>query len=192
MPILPLILASASPRRRELLAHLLADFAVLASDADESSNETNPQQLAVLLARRKAEAVAKAQAGRAVLGADTVVAYGTDILGKPQNQAENREFISLLAGQTHQVITGLCLVAGGKTQTAFQQTAVTFRPLTPAEITHYAASSEGLDKAGGYGIQGLGMALIATITGDYSNVVGLPLTPTLELLRAGGVPTHWD
>ena len=187
-----LILASGSPRRRELLGHLLEDFEVIASDADESSPLTDPAALAVTLAQRKAEAVAAAHPNRAVLGADTVVALDGRLLGKPQDEAENREFIGLLSGQTHTVITGLCLVMGGQSHTAHTATSVTFRRLSPAEIAHYAASGEGLDKAGGYGIQGLGMALVSRIDGDYSNVVGLPLTRTLELLRQGGVKTRWD
>ncbi|WP_261663591.1 Maf family protein [Deinococcus sp. Marseille-Q6407] len=189
---LPLILASGSPRRRELLARLLPDFEVVVSDVDETSPETDPAALAVTLAQRKALAVAAAHPGRAVLGADTVVALGGTLLAKPESNAENRKFLRQLGGQTHQVVTGLCLVAGGQVCTAAESTAVTFRPLTEAEIAHYAASGEGLDKAGGYGIQGLGMALISGISGDYSGVVGLPLARTLELLRAGGVGTRWE
>ncbi|RTR20932.1 Maf family protein [Deinococcus radiophilus] len=188
----PLILASASPRRRELLGHLLSQFEVIASDADESSAETDPARLAVELARRKALAVAGAHPGCAVLGADTVVALGGRLLAKPQDEAENRTFIRQLSGQTHQVVTGLCLVADGQVSTAHESTAVTFRPLTDTEIVHYAASGEGLDKAGGYGIQGLGMALVKGIDGDCSNVVGLPLGRTLELLRGVGLRTNWD
>ncbi|GHF99588.1 Maf-like protein [Deinococcus piscis] len=187
-----LILASGSPRRRELLAHLLDDFEVVVSDVDESSAVTDPVRLAVKLAQRKAEAVAAAHPGRAVLGADTVVALGGRLLGKPADEAENREFTALLSGKTHHVTTGLCLVVGGQTLSASETTAVTFRALSPAETAHYAASGEGLDKAGGYGIQGLGMALVQGIAGDYSNVVGLPLGQTLELLRRGGVRTRWD
>lgn len=199
-----LILASGSPRRRELLAHLVEDFEVMTSQADENSPETDPAALATALAQRKAEAVAKTYAaypkaagGRAVLGADTVVALGgallgqPSILGKPSNEAENRQFIRQLSSRTHHVVTGLCLLASGKAYTAFEKTAVTFRRLSPSEIAHYAASGEGLDKAGGYGIQGLGMALVERLEGDYSNVVGLPLARTLELLRAGGVPVRW-
>lgn len=187
-----LILASGSPRRRELLAHLLEDFEVIASDADESSTEADPTRLAVTLAQRKAAAVAAAYPDRPVLGADTVVALDGHLLGKPANEAENRDFIALLSGQTHTVITGLCLVTGGQTHTAHAQTAVTFRRLSSAEIAHYAASGEGLDKAGGYGIQGLGMALVSHLDGDYSGVVGLPLARTLELLRRGGVQSSWQ
>lgn len=188
----PLILASTSPRRRELMAHLLTSFEVVPSDADESSTETDPVRLAVTLAQRKAEAVAATHPGRAVLGADTVVSLGGQLLGKPSGEAENREFIAMLSGQTHTVITGLCLVtATGQIHTSHTETAVTFRCLSPTEVIHYAASGEGLDKAGGYGIQGLGMALVSRIDGDYSNVVGLPLTRTLELLRQGGVRTQW-
>ncbi|MDO4264378.1 MAG: Maf family protein [Deinococcus sp.] len=187
-----LLLASGSPRRRELLAHLLDSFEVVVSDVDESSAATDPVRLAAELAQRKAEAVAAAHPGRTVLGADTVVALEGTLLGKPADEAENREFVALLSGKTHTVTTGLCLIAGGQTLSASETTAVTFRALSPAEIAHYAASGEGLDKAGGYGIQGLGMALVKGIDGDYSGVVGLPLGQTLELLRAGGVQTRWD
>ncbi|MFC6591012.1 Maf family protein [Deinococcus lacus] len=190
--VLPPILASGSPRRRELLAYLLPAFEVIVSEVSEESAETDPAALAVALAQRKAGAVARQHPGRPVLGADTVVALGGTLLGKPADEAENREFIQRLSGQTHQVVTGLCLVTGGQVHTAYESTAVTFRPLSAAEIAHYAASGEGLDKAGGYGIQGLGMALVERIDGDYSNVVGLPLARTLELLRVGEVMTSWE
>lgn len=192
MPHTTPILASGSPRRRELLSHLLKHFEVIASDADESSPLTDPAALAVALAQRKAGAVAAAYPGRPVLGADTVVALDGRLLGKPADEAENREFITLLSGQTHKVITGLCLLVGGQAHAAHTETAVTLRRLSPAEIAHYVASGEGLDKAGGYGIQGLGMALVSRIDGDYSGVVGLPLGQTLELLRRGGVRTRWN
>lgn len=187
-----MILASGSPRRRELLGQLLGQFEVLSSDADEASPEMDPLRLAAELAQRKARAVASLHPERAVLGVDTVVAVGSHVLGKPRDEAENRAFLEQLSGGTHRVITGVCLLAGGQTYRATEQTQVTFRPLTPAEMAFYAATGEGLDKAGGYGIQGQGAGLVARIEGDYSNVVGLPLTRTLGLLRQGGIKTLWD
>lgn len=188
LPPPPLILASASPRRRELLAHLWADFTVLPSEVSEDSAERDPLRLAAELARLKARAVAQAHPGAAVLGADTVVALGGELLAKPGSEAENRDFLARLSGRTHTVVTGVCLVHPGGKAVQAESAQVGFRPLTETEIAFYAASGEGLDKAGGYGIQGLGMALVSRIDGDYSAVVGLPLSLTARLLRGAGYP----
>ncbi|KEF35387.1 septum formation inhibitor Maf [Deinococcus sp. RL] len=181
------ILASGSPRRRDLLANLGVAFRVVVSGEDEASEEHDPARLARSLARQKAAAVARQHPGAVVVGADTVVALGTELLGKPQDEAENRAFLRRLAGQTHQVYTGVSVLAPNGEQSGVERTDVTFRPLSDAEIAHYAATGEGLDKAGGYGIQGVGMALVARIEGDYSNVVGFPLGLVIRLLRAAGV-----
>lgn len=157
------------------------------SGEDEASDERDPARLARSLARQKAAAVARQHPGAVVVGADTVVALGAELLGKPRDEAENRAFLRRLAGQTHQVYTGVSVFAPDGEKSGVERTDVTFRPLSDAEIAHYAATGEGLDKAGGYGIQGVGMALVARIEGDYSNVVGFPLGLVIRLLRAAGV-----
>lgn len=181
------ILASGSPRRRELLANLGVSFRVVVSGEAEDSPETDPARLAGELAALKAGAVARLHPGAVVIAADTVVALGGELLGKPQDGAENRAFVRRLAGRTHQVYTGVTVIAGGEERGGVERTDVTFRELTGEEITHYAAIGEGLDKAGGYGIQGVGMALVERIDGDYSNVVGFPLALVIRLLRGAGV-----
>ncbi|MDL2344096.1 Maf family nucleotide pyrophosphatase [Deinococcus sp. MIMF12] len=191
-PAPPILLASGSPRRRELLTNLGVPFRIVVSGEDEASEERDPARLAGTLARQKAAAVARQHPGAVVIGADTVVALGGELLAKPGDEAENRAFVRRLSGRTHQVYTGVSVFApdgerGPVERGGVERTDVTFRLLTEAEIAHYAATGEGLDKAGGYGIQGVGMALVARIEGDYSNVVGFPLGLVIRLLRAAGV-----
>ncbi len=182
-----LLLASGSPRRRELLGRLGVPFSVRASDIEEVSAFTDPAEIAADLARQKALAV-RAD-GAVVLAADTLVAIDGRVLGKPAGEAENLAYLELLAGRTHEVFTGVAvLTPGGAPDVGVERTLVTFRDLTPGERAHYAASGEGRDKAGGYGIQDLGMVLVARIDGDYSNVVGLPLARVTAMLRRAGVP----
>lgn len=187
-PTPPLILASGSPRRRELLAHLWPDFAVVPSDVPEDSPEGEPGPLALALARRKAAAVAAGNPEAIVLGSDTVVFLDGRSLEKPRDEAENLDFLRRLSGRTHTVATAVCVLRRDWEYSGVTSVAVTFRALSPAAARHYAASGEGLDKAGGYGVQGLGMALVARIEGDPSAVVGLPLALTAGLLRAAGLP----
>lgn len=186
-PAPPIILASGSPRRRELLTNLGVPFRVVVSGEDEASEERDPARLAANLARQKAAAVARQHPGAVVIGADTVVALGSELLAKPRDEAENRAFVRQLSGQTHQVYTGVSVFAPDGERSGVERTDVTFRDLSGAEVAHYAATGEGLDKAGGYGIQGIGMALVARIEGDYSNVVGFPLGLVIRLLREAGV-----
>jgi len=181
------VLASGSPRRRELLANLGVSFRVVVSGEAEDSPETDPARLAGELAALKAAAVARLHPGAVVIAADTVVALGGELLGKPGDEAENRAFVRRLAGRTHQVYTGVTVISAGGTWSGVERTDVTFRPLSDAEVAHYAATGEGLDKAGGYGIQGVGMALVERVGGDYSNVVGFPLGLVIRLLRGAGV-----
>ena len=195
-----LILASGSPRRRELLSHLGVTFRVLTSDIPEVSAHTDPAEVARDLAEQKARAVAamlndqrpegRAQGvqGALILAADTLVALNGEVLGKPADEHQNAEYLRRLSGQTHRVYSGVALLAAGGLQSEVECTEVTFRELSEAETLYYAASGEGLDKAGGYGIQGLGMALVAHIRGDYSNVVGFPLARVVSLLRGAGLP----
>ncbi|WP_198296528.1 Maf family nucleotide pyrophosphatase [Deinococcus sp. DB0503] len=182
-----MILASGSPRRRNLLANLGVPFRVVVSGEAEDSPERDPARLAGELATLKARAVAQSHPDAVVIAADTVVALGEELLGKPADEAENRAFVRRLAGRTHQVYTGVTVLSGGQESGGVERTNVTFRALTDSEIAHYARTGEGLDKAGGYGIQGVGMALVTRIDGDYSNVVGFPLALVIRLLRGAGV-----
>ena len=184
------ILASGSPRRRQLLEQIgIRDFVVRPTDADESLPDGIAPGAAVeLLSRRKGEA-ARAQAGEGdlILSADTVVALDGAILGKPHSREEAVSMLTALSGRTHQVYTGVTLARGEDILTEHEVTAVTFRPLTAAEIDAYVQSGEPMDKAGAYGIQGLGGALVRRIEGDYYATVGLSLYGLRALLREAGL-----
>lgn len=182
------ILASGSPRRRELLTSLGVPFEVVVSGADEDSPETDPQRLAGELALLKGREVAAQHPDAVVIAADTVVAVGGRLLAKPADAAENAAFLRALSGRTHDVFTGVAVLHGRQEWLEVPRTAVTFRDLSDAECHYYAASGEGLDKAGGYGIQHLGAALVEWVEGEYSNVVGFPLSVVIRLLRQAGVP----
>lgn len=188
---LPVVLASGSPRRRELLGLLGVPFRVQVSGEDENSRQTDPQALAGELALLKGRSVAAQNPDSVVIAADTVVAVGGELLAKPADAAENTVFLGRLSGRTHEVFTGVAVLHGDQVQVEVARTTVTFRELTQAEVQFYAQSGEGLDKAGGYGIQGLGMALVSHLEGEYSNVVGFPLSVVIRLLRAAGVPV-WE
>jgi septum formation protein len=177
-----LILASASPRRLALLAQIgITPDEVIAADIDETPlKKETPRALALRLARTKAEAV-KAE-GR-VLAADTVVAVGRRVLPKAETESEARECLALLSGRGHRVYTGVALRRAGDTRARLVETRVTFKVLSPAEIETYIASGEWKGKAGGYGVQGLASRYITNIVGSYSNIVGLPLYETANLLE---------
>ena len=185
------VLASGSPRRRELLGLLGVAFRVQVSGEPEDSATSEPYALAGELALLKARAVAQSAQDAVVIGADTVVALEGSLLGKPADAAENASFLRTLSGRTHQVYTGVAVVHGRQEQVEVARADVTFRALSDAEIAYYAASGEGLDKAGGYGIQALGMALVERIEGEYSTVVGFPLSVVIRVLRMAGVPV-WN
>jgi septum formation protein len=182
-----LILASASPRRRELLANAAFEFEVRPSAVAETPHPgEKPEEFARRAAREKAlDVAAKAEPGTLVLGADTVVALEDSILGKPLDAAEAEQMLRQLSGRTHHVITAVCLLRAPDRVADLQQetTAVTFRPLALEEIRAYVASGEPFDKAGAYAIQGLASKFVARIEGDYSNVVGLPVGRVKEMLR---------
>lgn len=184
------ILASSSPRRKQLLDALGAAYTVRAAEVDESPLQgEDPSLLALRLAGLKAAAVQALADGLPVLAADTVVALDGELLAKPADAAQNEEFLARLSGREHQVITGHVLLgADGRSVTAAPQTTVRFRHLPAAEIRRYAATGEGLDKAGGYGLQGLGGALVDTVTGCHTNVIGLSLPAVIRLAAALGVP----
>jgi septum formation protein len=185
-----LVLASASPRRRELLAELGVPFLVDPADVDETPRAGDAaEEVARDLARRKALAVA-ARTDLPVLAADTlVVAADGGLLGKPAGAADARAMLRRLSGTTHQVLTGVCLVAarGGAIRDALGVTGVTMRPLADAEIEAYASSGEPYGKAGGYAIQERGDRFVTRVDGSWSNVVGLPMELVRDLLRDAGV-----
>lgn len=186
-----LVLASASPRRRDLLSQLGLRFTVAAADIDETPLAGEAADLYVLrLAREKARTVAERFPGTWVLAADTTVALGAELLGKPSSPAEAREMLTRLSGRTHAVYTGVAL-AGRAMESMVVRTGVTFRTLSAGEIDWYANTGEPLDKAGAYGMQGKGSFLVSGIEGSPTNVIGLPLGETLELLMRAGVPTPW-
>lgn len=171
-----IILASASPRRRELLKIIVDDFEAVSTDVDESLPTDLPaEKVAEYLSKIKAMAVENNRGG-VIIGCDTIVACKNKILGKPKDIDECRSFISMLSGETHKVITGCTLICGDKIISFSETTEVAFRKLTNDEIEQYIATSEPYDKAGGYGIQGKGALLVEKINGDYFNVVGLPVS----------------
>ncbi|OLV16800.1 Maf family nucleotide pyrophosphatase [Deinococcus marmoris] len=182
------VLASGSPRRRELLTLLGVEFRVQVSGEDEDSLETDPHKLAAELAALKGRSVAALNPAALVIAADTVVAVDGVLLAKPANSTENADFLRQLSGRTHQVFTGVSVFVGGNERTEVARTDVTFRTLSETEMEFYAQSGEGLDKAGGYGVQGLGQALVSHIDGEFSNVVGFPMSVVIGLLRGHGVP----
>jgi len=181
----PLILASASPRRAELLKLLPVKFQVLPGHADEVAHEhLSPLEVCQLNAHRKARAVAKKIPDALVLAADTLVFLDNDILGKPRNLAEARRMISRLQGRHHQVVTGVCLMnlRHHRERIFAVSTDVLFHPLNERQIRDYLASIQPLDKAGAYAIQDSGEKIISEISGSYSNVVGLPVEKLREEL----------
>ena len=184
-----LILASQSPRRRELLARMGLDFTVISPRIDEDSfTDPDPAALVRTLSREKALAVAREQDPETlVIAADTVVVLDGQALGKPGNEAEAAAMLSALSGRSHAVWTGVTVCQGSRADTEAECTQVTFRPLTGEEIRHYVATGEPMDKAGAYGIQGFGSLLVEGIRGDYFNVVGLPVCRLGRMLAAFGV-----
>ncbi len=184
----PIILASGSPRRHELLGNMRIPFEVLATDVDESVNDPTPDCVR-MLAQRKARAAAAVlrERGREglVLAADTIVWCEGQLLGKPSDIAEAARMLSLIAGNWHEVYTGVCLLdtALGREETLVELSRVHLVPLSAAEIERYIATGEPMDKAGAYAIQGIGGAFIDEIAGSPSNVMGLPMAQTMALLR---------
>jgi septum formation protein len=183
-----LILASASPRRRELLAGLGLRFTVRAADVDETPYTGEPAAEYVLrLAREKAVAVARTGQGEEwVLAADTTVVVDGEILGKPWDEDDARRMLRLLSGREHEVLTGLALLGGGREASQVETSRVRMAPLGEEEIAWYAATGEPRDKAGAYAIQGLGALFVEAVSGNYSNVVGLPIPAVYRLFAALG------
>lgn len=183
-----LILASASPRRAALLRQIGLTFETRPADIDESVGAGESAGDYVLrLALAKARAVA--ETGALALGADTAVVLDGAILGKPEDAAESAATLLALSGRRHQVLTGVAVVGGGHEAAECVVTEVRFRVIEPWEAQAYASVGEGADKAGGYGVQGIGGIFAESIRGSYSSVVGLPLAETERLLREGGMDT---
>jgi septum formation protein len=176
----PLRLASRSPQRRAILTMLGIEFDVVEPAYDEPDLPGAPAEIAVGHARAKAASVE----GDCVLGVDTLVVVSGRVLGKPAGEREAREYLSLLSGRTHAVHSGLCLRAGGVEHIRAAVTDVTFAPIDPSDLDWYLASGEWRDRAGGYAVQGRGAALVRSIAGDYTNVVGLPVPALIDAMAA--------
>jgi septum formation protein len=183
-----LVLASASPRRRELLSNAHISFEVHPAEINEDPLPNEPAKAyAERLARQKAQAVAQQHPNNPVLGADTIVVIDNQILVKPVDAADAARMLRLLSGRTHQVMTGVCLVMSGCHTVASETTAVTMTKISEQEIADYISTGEPMDKAGAYAIQGIASRWIPRIEGDYSNVVGLPVALVYRMLRQAGV-----
>lgn len=187
--MLQFILASQSPRRQQLLRQIgIADFEIILPDADETYDPAlSPEQIVSSISRKKAEAVRPLAKDALVIAADTMVFLDGLRLGKPKTQEEAREMLTALSGRTHHVCTGVTVCRGPQVFTESETTSVTFRPLTGWEIARYVLTGEPMDKAGSYGVQGLGALFVEHIDGDYFNVMGLPLCRLGRMLKRFGV-----
>lgn len=171
------ILASASPRRSELLGLIFSDFEVIPADIDESIYSDEPiERISLLLAEKKALKAAQGLSDALVIGSDTTVQIDGKILGKPVDNADCFNMLKALSGRTHKVVTGVALCLNGRIHSFSETTEVSFYEISDSEINKYIRSDEPFDKAGGYGIQGLGSLMVEKINGDYFNVVGLPVS----------------
>jgi septum formation protein len=179
-----LILASASPRRADLLRAAGIEFEVQPADVDESVRDAEaPADYVRRLAHTKADAVAARVAGRVVLAADTAVVVDGQILGKPADDADAARMLRLLSGRTHEVLTGVCVTAGSLSLVEVACTRVEFAPLSAEDIAWYVSTGEPMDKAGAYGVQGLASRFVTAVHGSYSNVVGLPVALVSDMLK---------
>lgn len=180
-----IILASASPRRKQIMENAGFSFIVFKAEIDEEITENlQLNELVIDLALKKALEAKKHFGNGIIIGADTLVEIDGKVLGKPVNEQEAREMLNLLSGKTHSVYTGLAVIYKDKTITDFVKTKVVFRKLSEAEIDWYIETGEPFDKAGGYGIQEKGSLLVKEIEGDYFNVVGLPIARLNEILKS--------
>lgn len=180
-----LILASASPRRQEILKNCGFDFKVFPADIEEKVPEgTAPEKVPMLLAEQKAQAVFEKFPNGLILAADTVVVINGKILGKPKDKADAFGMLKALSGNTHYVYTGVCIKFGEKSESFVGKSAVEFYELSDSEINAYIETGEPMDKAGAYGIQGKGAVLVKGINGDYFNIVGLPVAQVSRKLGA--------
>jgi septum formation protein len=185
-----LILASGSPRRASVLHQLGLEFEIRVTDVDESVEEGEaPAALAERLARAKA--AAGEEPGSLAFGFDTIVAHRGEILGKPGSSGEAVQMVERLAGETHEVFSGIAVAADGRVRSAVERTTVRFRDIRPGEAASYVATGEPLDKAGAYGIQGVGAVLVTSVEGDFFNVMGFPIQRFQELLKECGWRYHF-
>ena len=185
---MPIVLASASPRRQQLLRNAGVEFLVRPANIEEVQRAgEGPADFAERMARDKARAIRAAAPESLVLGADTIVVAGDQVLGKPTDAADAVRMLRLLSGHQHFVITGVCLIGADFEDIRSEKTAVHFTPLTDVEIRDYVVTGEPMDKAGGYAIQGRASRWISKIEGDYCNVVGLPVDLVWRMLREHGM-----
>jgi septum formation protein len=188
--LVPLVLASGSPRRAEILRAVGWPFEASAPDVDESRREgERAEDYVRRLAREKAEAGARPRLFGLVLGADTVVVVERELLGKPRDEADARRMLRALSGRWHEVLTGVALVRAesGRALVGVERTRVRFAEMSDEEIDWHVATGEPLDKAGAYAVQGIGAMFIDSIHGSYTNVVGLPLATLFQMLRRAGI-----
>lgn len=178
-----IVLASSSPRRKELLKTAGVSFETDVEGVEEIPQGDTAEEIVCSLACQKCRPVAARRPEDCVIGADTVVVLDGDVLGKPADEKEACRMLRSLSGREHDVYTGVCISTGGKEYVFSERTAVKFFELTDEEIYTYVKTGEPMDKAGAYGIQGLGCALVEEIKGDYFNVVGLPVAKTVRKLR---------
>jgi septum formation protein len=181
-----LILGSQSPRRKELLSWLNIEFEIVTADLDEISNEIDPQKIALDLALQKARAVKEkcnVRDNNFIIAADTIVVLHNIIYGKPKDRNDAEKILNELAGKAHQVITGVCFCYNGIERVFYDQTDVTFNPISSDIMKNYLDTNDSLDKAGAYGIQGPSLTFISKINGSYSNVVGFPLDKVITELQ---------
>lgn len=182
-----LVLGSASPRRKELLRNAHIEFTVVPADVHEQRQAGEaPAAYAERLACDKARAVAARDGGKLVLGADTIVVLGDDVLEKPLDATDAARMLRRLSGRTHQVITGVCLIGRDFEDVQSERTDVTMAEIPEDEIAQYVATGEPMDKAGAYAIQGMASRWVTRLDGDYCNVVGLPVALVYRMLRARG------
>ncbi len=180
-----IILASASPRRKELLQYIVPEFDIVPADIDETVPGNVPaEESAEFLAVKKASFISEKYPESIVIGCDTVVVIGGEILGKPSDTSAAEKMLKKLSGRTHSVITGVCISYGRLTDSFSCRTLVRFYPLSEEEIAGYIATGEPMDKAGAYGIQGKGCLLAESVNGDFFNVVGLPVSMLKRRLEA--------
>jgi septum formation protein len=183
----PIVLASQSPRRAELIARLALDFDVQPADIDESYQPGEaPPEHAERLAREKAQVVAATHPHALVVGSDTIVVIDGDVLGKPKSREQAVEMLMRLSGRDHEVCTGVAVAMDGRVESGLERVRVRFRTLTREACEQYAATGEPMDKAGSYGIQGFGSAIVESIEGDYFAVMGLPVVRMLGLFERFG------
>lgn len=179
-----LVLASSSPSRKMLLEQAGLTFEVVVSGVDETvPPDYTPAQTVETLARRKGEAVLPLRPEKPIIAADSVMSIDGLILGKPKDDEAAKDTLRRLSGRTHEIFTGVCLLANGKRDVFHRSTQVKFYPLAEEEIAEYVAMGESRGRAGAYGIEGIGVVLVESICGDYSNIVGLPVAETIRRLH---------